>query len=166
MGRELLAVKEFLLGQLSRGEKFDAEKLVEFRTACEAASHDGPCPCGSDRKFADCCKLDWVMLRDQFRVAEEAPLKAEAVEVKGNGEDKEPSPKDVKWLCRVGVMGNGSIAVEQTPDAVGTPPIRIAELLIGAYHVVNFNATIGTMQAIIQRERPIKGPSLRSAFKG
>jgi len=161
MGRELVAVKEFLLAQLSRGEKFDEEKIIQFRTACEAASHDGPCPCGSERRFGDCCKIDWVMLRDQFRVAEEAP-----VEVKGNGEDKEPTPSEVKWLCRVGVMGNGSIAVEQTPDAAGTPPIRIAELLIGAYHVVNFNATIGTMQAIIQRERPARGPALRSAFKG
>jgi hypothetical protein len=161
MGKEILIVKESLLGQLERNEPLDNEKLSQLRFAFENASHDGPCPCESGQKFSQCCKLDWVCLRDRSRGAPEVP----PVEEKGNGDIKEAPAAETQWICRVGLTAEGGIAVEPLPHGAQTPPIRIAELLLGAYHVVNFNATIGTFQAMLRKgQARTPGPAVRSAF--
>lgn len=166
MGNELRKKIGELLGQLEQGESPDAEKLAQVRAALEHASHDGPCPCESGQKFSQCCKLDWLVLRDRGKEGVgSAPADPVPKEEKGNGEAKEEAQKSAQWICRVGITGDGSIAVEPLPDGIHTSPIRIAELLLGAYHVVNFNATISTVQAMLRRgQMRTTGPAARSAF--
>jgi hypothetical protein len=161
MGPELKKKIGELLGQLEQGQELDAGKLAEVRAVLESASHDGPCPCGGGQKFAQCCKLDWLVLRDKGTVmpAPEEPAPAPKEET-GNRLGKEP-----QWICRIGVQVDGSLIVEPQPEGVHTPPIRVAELLLGAYHVVNFNATISTVQAMLRKgQMRTTGPAARSAF--
>jgi len=164
MGKEILIIKEVLLGQLERKEALDPAKFTELKLVFETASHDGPCPCDSGQKFSQCCKIDWMVLRerDRYPVADDMPT---PVEEKGNGNVREAPAPSTQWICRVGLTPEGGIAVEPLPDGAQTPPIRVAELLLGSYHVVNFNATIGTFQAMLRKgQARTPGPAIRSAF--
>jgi len=161
---ELRKMIRDLLGQLERKEKLDEAKLAAVAVLLEHASHDGPCPCGSGRKFGECCKLDWVCLRDQPRVAaDESAPEVPAVN-KGNGEDKDPQGNDVKWIVHLGTSPNGMV-IRSDKGAHGIPQIQLAEMLLTAYHIVNYQATVNDIRQSLQRQSPrMPGPAIRSAF--
>jgi hypothetical protein len=166
MGTELKKLIGELLGQLENSQPLDEEKLAQVRAALEQASHDGPCPCESGQKFCHCCKLDWLVLRDRGNEGVgSAPADLAPAEEKGNGAAESKPESKPQWICRVGIQPEGSICVEPMPGGINVPPIRTAELLLGAYHVVNFNATISTVQAMLRRgQMRTTGPAVRSAF--
>ncbi len=153
-----------LLEQLERKEKLDEAKLALVCAELEKASHDGPCPCGSGRKFGECCKLDWVCLRDRPRVAAEAPAPEVREVNKGNGEDKDPQGNDVKWVVHLGSSPDGMV-IRSDKGAQGMPQIQLAEMLLTAYHIVNYQATVNDIRESLQRRAPrVPGPAMRNAF--
>lgn len=163
METELRKTIKELMGQLERKEKLDEQKLAFVLAELAKASHDGPCPCGSGRKFGDCCKLDWVILRDQPRVAgNEAPAPEEVT--KGNGEDKDPGGEEIKWMIHLGTSPTGMV-IRSDKGAQGLPQIQLAEMLLTAYHIVNYQATVNDIRQSLQRQTPrVPGPGMRSAF--
>ena len=100
------------------------------------ALNEAECPCGSGKKYAECCKREYqaavrgvkgLKKEQDSRPEEEAPEKA-ADEPRG----------DVKWCCRVGVDNKTGEPVTDVTgmafDEPGITPQRIAGLLIAAYH--------------------------------
>ena len=170
METELRKTIKELMGQLERKEKLDEQKLAFVLAELAKASHDGPCPCGSGRKFGDCCKLDWVILRDQPRVATEADVARLNEEMqsgklpKGNGEDKDPGGEEIKWMIHLGTSPDGMV-IRSDKGAQGLPQIQLAEMLLTAYHIVNYQATVNDIRQSPQRQTPrVPGPGMRSAF--
>lgn len=154
-GRELCILKEALLANLERKETLDPEKLATLTAVFEHASHDGPCPCGAGRKFSECCKIDWIILRERVEKVPESP--APTPVDKGNGKDHHAAP-DGQWVCRIGFNSDGSIRVE--PEGVGQKmnPLDMAGLLLTAYHLVNSNGIINITRRFITQRQSFDNP--------
>lgn len=163
MESELRRTIRELLGQVERKEKMDQEKLAAVAAALESASHDGPCPCGSGRAFKDCCKLDWVILRDQPAVGAEPGLRAVP-----DGQEEEEGSKgkdEVEWLIKIGNHPQKGMVIEATSQGMQRPPAMLAEMLLTAYHVTNHNAVVAMVQYLLKEGGRPMGPALRGAFK-
>lgn len=160
MESELRRTIRELLGQVERKEKMDQEKLAAVGAILLAASHDGPCPCGSGRAFKDCCKLDWVILRDQPAVGA-----SPALSVVQDEQSEQDEREGVEWMIRIGNHPQKGMVIEATAEGMKRPPAMLAEMLLTAYHVTNHNATVAMVQHLLKEGGRPMGPAMRRAFK-
>lgn len=146
-------VKQILLAQLSKNEPLNDDMLVFLENIFRSTPHDAVCPCGSGKRFSQCCKLDWIILKDAAESKDEASAKKNEVPTNSDGP---------KWLCRVGLNCDGEIVVEPVDTGKGVPLPKMAELMLCAYHLLQFNMVVSLVRSA--KERP-NGPALRSAFE-
>ena len=104
------------------------------------ALNESKCPCGSEKKFADCCKREYqatVRGVAGLKREKDAGPKDDVEDAGAEGEAKEPE-QDVRWCCHIGVdrkTGEPVIDVSGTEyDDKKISPQQIASIVIMAYH--------------------------------
>ena len=106
------------------------------------ALNDKPCPCGSNIKFVECCKLSWnALVRGRNRT--ERTVKEEVKQLKRDG--KKYRADQPTWMLKVGINPDGDPAV--MPIEQGASPFAMAGLLLAAYHALMTEGVIGNIQA-------------------
>jgi len=132
-------------GKLDGGE-FEALER-EFAPALNLS----PCPCGSGKKFNECCKANWQLLqrtRNRAREEQRATRKEQAGEGRG-----------LEWLLRIGVDPRGGLVIDDAGSGKRLPMIGVVELLFKAWMDAFLRlSSMEAMRAAQQATRPESKP--------
>jgi len=141
------ALVGYCIQSIEKNEPILASVIMRLKTVFSKAMNNNPCPCGSDKNYSNCCKVDWTIIQRSISSFKSEQKDERKEETKSGIVDR------VNWVCKCGIhKDTGAPVVMPVDEGRKMHSFGVANLLLDSYNHVNNQTMVETIHLVIKQQ--------------